>query len=294
MLQLHLMSKIIFITLFFLSILHANTLQQSYFFTSPTIKSSDLNAECPKDFEIVLIPDGKSSYRMNAQIILKTFELNGCQIDGAKIRYVNFTKRSNTDYTQLQEQITTYFSTNYPSMTIHSVQIIPHGYIESLSSTAHAIFDKDGYTKNKGTFYISDSNGIRHYFEYVIDASLSVLHSTRKTSRKEPLSPTNTTLKSIPFTSFRGKPLASIPEKSYRFRSTVQANTPITDRQLEPTPIVLRNAKVSVQIRSGAVIVEFIATAMQEGALYDIITIEKADNKRVRAKIVGDNTVELQ
>lgn len=294
MLQLRLMSKFIFIIIFFLSTLYANTLQQSYFFTSSTIKSSDLHANCSKDFEILRIPDGKTSYRINAQIILKTFELNGCQIDSEKTKYVNFTKRSNTDYTQLQEQITTYFLTNYPSMTIQSIQIIPHGYIESLPNNARAVFDKDGYTRNKGVFYVPDNNGVRHYFEYSVDATLEVLHTRQKTSRKEPLTLNNTTLKSIPFTSFRGTPLITLPEKSSRFRSSLKADTIITDRHIEPRPIVLRDSKVSVQVRSDSVIVEFIATAMQEGALYDIITIEKADKKRVRAKIIGDNTVELQ
>jgi flagella basal body P-ring formation protein FlgA len=158
----------------------------------------------------------------------------------------------------------------------------------------HAIFDKDGYSKNKGIFYVADNNEIRHYFEYSLDATLEVLHSTQKISRKELLSFNNSTLKRIPFSSFRGKPITAIPEIPFRFRTTLKENTPITDRNIEPRPIVLRGSKVSVQVRSESVVVEFIATAMQEGALYDIITVEKADKKRVRAKIIGDNTVELQ
>ena len=58
--------------------------------------------------------------------------------------------------------------------------------------------------------------------------------------------------------------------------------------------MVLRGSKVNVIIQNGSVIVEFIATATQEGKLYDIITIEKADGKRSRAKIIGENKVELQ
>jgi len=240
------------------------------------------------------IPDGKNSYRINAQVILKTFELNGCSLESGKTKYVNFTKKSNTDYTLLQEQITTYFITNYPTMTIKTIHIIPHGYVESLPTNAKAIFDKDGYSKNKGAFYIPDGNGIRHYFEYSIDATLEVLHVTQKASRKDSLSSNNAALKNIPFTSFRGKPLTKIPEAPYRFRSSLKEDTIITDRHIEPRPIVMRGSKVSAQVKSDTVIVEFIATATQEGALYDIITIEKADGKRVRAKIIGDNTVELQ
>ncbi|MDQ1297897.1 MAG: flagellar basal body P-ring formation protein FlgA, partial [Campylobacterota bacterium] len=66
------------------------------------------------------------------------------------------------------------------------------------------------------------------------------------------------------------------------------------DRYLEPLPIVLKGAKVSVQVQNESVIVEFIATATQEGALYDIITIEKSDKKRAKAKVIGENRVELQ
>lgn len=287
-------SKLFIFFVFFSTLLYSNTLQQSYFFSNPIINSTDLNASCSKNFEILRIPDGKTSYRINALVILKTFELNGCVIDSGKTKYVNFTKKSDTDYTKLQEQITAFFMSNYPTMTIKTIHLIPHGYIESLPANAKAIFDKDGYTKNKGAFYVPDSNGIRHYFEYSLDATLEVLHVTQKTSRKDSLSANNTTLKSIPFTSFRGKPLTNIPEVPYRFRSSLKEDTVITDRHIEPRPIVMRGSKVSAQVKSDTVIVEFIATATQEGGLYDIITIEKADGKRVRAKIIGENTVELQ
>lgn len=285
----------LFITFLFLSnLLYSNTLQQSYFFSNPVINSTDLNVSCPKNFEILRIPDGKNSYRVNAQIILKTFELNGCALDSGKTKYVNFSKRSNIDYTQLHDQITSYFMTNYPTMRITSIHIIPHGYTESLPANAHAVFEKESYKQNKGTFYVSDDTGIRHYFEYSLDATLEVLHVKQKTARKDILSSSNTTSKSVPFTSFRGKPLTKIPEASYRFRSSLNEDTVITDRHIEPRPLVIRGSKVSAQVKSNTVIVEFIATATQEGALYDIITIEKADGQRVRAKIIGDNTVELQ
>jgi len=294
MLQLRPMGKFIFIITFFLSILYANTLQQSYLFTNPTIISSDLNVSCPKPFEIVHIPDGKTSYRMNAQVILKTFELNGCSLDSGKIRFVTFSKRSDTDYTLLQDQLTTFFTTHYPTIIIQSIQIFPHGYIQALPNNAHAVFDKDMSTKNKGTFYVPDSNGVRHYFDFTIDASLSVLHATQKVSRKDIVSLNNCAMKTIPFTTFRSNPLIALPQTVSRFKASLREDTPVLERQIEPLPIVLRGSKVSVQVKNETVIVEFIATAMQEGALYDIITIEKADNKRVRAKIIGENTVELQ
>lgn len=289
-----LMVKFIFIISFFLSQLYANTLQQSYTFTNPTITSLDLNVSCPKPFEILLIPDGKTSYRINSQVLLKTFELNGCTLDSGKVRFVTFLKRSDTDYTLLENQLSTFYTEQYPTIIIQSIQVFPHGYLQSLPNNAHAVFDKDMATKNKGTFYVADNSGIRRYFDFTIDASLSVLHTTQKVSRKEVVSLNNSAIKTIPFSAFRSKPLIALPETMSRFKTSLKDDTPIIERQIESIPLVLRGSKVSVQVKNDTVIVEFIATAMQEGALYDIITIEKADNKRVRAKIIGENAVELQ
>jgi flagella basal body P-ring formation protein FlgA len=285
--------RLLILCLFFSLSLYSNTLQRSYTFSNPIITSDDLNATCSKNFEIVRIPDGKTSYRMNAQIVLRTFELNSCALEGKEVKYINFTKKSNVNYDALYEQVNTFFISHYPNLKIQSLQIHPHGYLDALPVNPVIIFDKDGYLKNKGVFYIINDEGLRRYFDYSLDATLSCLHTSQKVTRKDPLSLNNCTLKEIPFTSFRGKPLLAI-STDHRFRASLASDSLITDRQIEPKPIVLRNSKVSVQVRSDAVVVEFMATATQEGALYDIITIEKADKKRVRAKIIGENSVELQ
>lgn len=271
----------------------ANTLQRSYTFSNPIITSNDFNATCPKSFEVLRIPDGKTSYRLNAQIILRTFELNNCPLEGKEVKYINFTKKSNVNYDILYEQVNAFFISHYPKLKIQSIQVHPHGYFNTLPANPVALFDKDGYLKNKGVFYIINDEGLRRYFDYSLEATLNCLHTSQKVSRKDPLSLNNYTFKEVPFVSFRSKPLLTILA-DYRFRSSLANDTIITDRQIEPKPIVLRNSKVSVQVRSDAVVVEFMATATQEGSLYDIITVEKADKSRVRAKIIGENSVELQ
>lgn len=287
-------TRLLIFFLFFSHSLYANTLQQSYFFSDPTISAKSLDVNCTQNFDILRIPDGKNSYRINAQVILKTFELNNCNLESGKVKYVNFTKKSTTDYLVLEEQIATFFLTKYPTMTINRIQIIPHGYVQSLPINAKAIFKNDDYNKQKGVFYVPDTNGVRHYFEYALDATLPVLYVTQKVSRQEDLSASNTKLETIAFGAFRSKPLTKIPTSPYRFRSSLKENSIITYQNIEPKPIVIRGSKVSAQIKNASVTVEFIATATQEGALYDIITIEKADKKRVRAKIIGENSVELQ
>lgn len=282
-----------FVFLFF-TISYGDTLQQTYMFKEPKIFSSDLVSGCPKRFEILQIPDDKSTYRINAHIIAKAYELNGCSVDVGKVRYINFTKQTALDLTPLKQQLIDVFLSTYPTMEIKKIDIFPRGFIESIPENSKAVFDHDIADKNNGTFYVLDKSGIRRYFDFSLEASLYVLHNTQKINRNDILSSNNTFSKLIPFTQFRGIPITKAPDKRQRFRRTLRENTPIVDRYLQPLPLVLRGSKVSVQVENGRVIVEFIATATQEGALYDIITIEKSDKKRAKAKVIGESRVELQ
>ncbi|MDD2829570.1 MAG: flagellar basal body P-ring formation chaperone FlgA [Sulfuricurvum sp.] len=277
-----------------INVINAALLQSNYFFDSPTIMSHALDPKCPKNFELLRIPEGESVFRVNAQVILKSFELEGCEIENNTIHTVTFTKQSSTDLKELEKQVERFFKAQYPTIQIESIHIFPHGYIDSLNKTAKAIFEPNASMKSKGVFYVQDSHGLRRYFDFSIEATLSILHTSKKVSRKEILSLNNVLIKTIPFKSFQGKPIISLNNESQRFRASLKENTPILDRNIEPLPLVFKDSKVSVVVRNETVEVEFIATATQEGALYDIITIEKSDGKRGRAKIIGENQVELQ
>lgn len=287
-------TRLLIILFLFFAAARCDTLKQTYTFKEPKIYSSDLVSGCPKRFEILQIPEGKSTYRINAQIIAKAFELNGCSVDITKVRYVNFTKQTTLNVLPLSKQLYDVFISKYPTMIIQKIDVFPRGFIESLPEPSTAVFDKDICDNNTGTFYVLDEGGVRRYFDFTLEAALNVLHSNQKIIRNAVISPSNTAIKLVPFTQFRGIPLGALPAQAHRFRRSIHENQPIVDRYLEPLPIVLKGAKVSVQVQNESVIVEFIATATQEGALYDIITIEKSDKKRAKAKVIGENRVELQ
>lgn len=274
--------------------LYSYELAETYEYDTPIIYSNDLFPDLPKKFEILQIPSDKTHYRLNAQIIAKTFELNGVAIDIAKTRYVNFTKRSPVDFTPLKYQLWEMFQEQYPTIDINTITISSRGHLSSLRKDVKGIFDDRFYQNSSGTFYYFDEQGIRHYLDYSVQARIGVLHTTQKVSRKERISGFNTLLKPIPFTSFKDKPLTALPDQPSRFRSNLKPSSPITLRNIETIPLVLKNEKVIVEIKNEGVIVEFGARATQEGLLYDIITIQKSDGKRAKAKVIGDKRVELQ
>lgn len=274
--------------------LNGYELAENYKYENSVIYSNDLFPELTQKFEILKIPPDKEHYRIDANIITKTFELNGIAIDSSKTRYVNFTKNSPVNFTPLKIQLEKMLHERYPSIMIEEITITPRGYLPSLAKETRGVFDDRFYQHAKGTFYILTPQGLRHYLDYKVTATISVLHTTQKIARREHLSGFNTLLKPIPFTSFKDVPLTTLPDQLSRFRSNLKAGVLLTLRHIEAIPYVLKNEKVVVEVQSEGVVVEFGATATQEGSLYDIITIQKSDGKRVKAKVIGENRVELQ
>ncbi len=271
----------------------AYELEKEYFYTRDTVYSTDLFPGVKK-FELLRIPPGKIVYRVNAQVLAKTFELGGVGVDPGKTRFVSFIKKSPIDLTSLKIQLVRLLQERYPPIAIRAVHIHPRGYIESLPPEASAVLDETFYLNGEGTFYVPDAHGVRRYFDYVIDATLPVLHTSRKAERRENLTAMNAIAKEIPFESFRDVPLFALPDLPHRFRSTLRPGTAITARHIERMPLVRKNDNVVLVVRNGTVVLELIATATQEGSLYDIITVQKRDGKRSRAKVIGEKRVELQ
>jgi flagella basal body P-ring formation protein FlgA len=287
------MNKLLILILFCLR-LSAYELSENYEFTNYTIYSNNLVPDIPKKFEILQIPADKNQYRIDAQVIAKTFELNGFELNISKTRYINFTRHSPIDFTPIKQQLAHMLTEFYPEIQIQEIIITPRGYLATLGKNVHGEFDKRFYQNATGTFYVLDKEGLRHYLDYTVNATLGVLHTNQKVSRKENLSGFNTILKTIPFQSFKDKPLTALPEHPSRFRTSLKPMQLLTLRNIETIPLVLKNTPVTVELQNGAVIIEFEATATQEGLLYDIITIQKNDGKRAKAKVIGENRVELQ
>jgi len=70
----------LFLLLFLLLNLHAYELAKSYEYEKNIIYSNDLFPALSQKFEILKIPSDQDHYRLDAQVIAKTFELNGIPI----------------------------------------------------------------------------------------------------------------------------------------------------------------------------------------------------------------------
>lgn len=269
-------------------------LEREYDFTDPTIRSKDLAPHEGNTFEILKIPEGKTSYRVDGRLIAKSFELHGISVDISKTPYITFQKKSPVDFAPLKEQLGNLLRTQYPSIQIERITVSPRGYLPMLPADAKAVFDARTHLNPTGTFYVLDTQGLRRYLDYTVEATLRVMHTAQAVSRKENVDGSTLTAQSVPFSTFKDTPLTRFPDRPYRFRSALKAGHLLTERNIEEIPLVLKNDRIVVTVQSGGVSVEYFGIAVQEGSLYDIITIQKRDGKRAKAKVIGEKRVELQ
>ena len=66
---------IIFLIFVNIIVINAAILQPNYFFEAPIIKARLIDPGCTTDNEILRIPDGKTSYRISSEVLLKSMEL---------------------------------------------------------------------------------------------------------------------------------------------------------------------------------------------------------------------------
>ncbi len=283
----------IFIGILLSTLLYANTLESSYKSQSGVFYSSDIYPNIDIKFEVIKVPDGKSHIRESAKSIMKIFELYGYNLTPIT-SYVDFYKDTQGDFLELKHELQKKLLDRYSSIEIESISIVPRGKEVKLDKNSRAHFSEAIYTNPRGTFYVTDANGVRRYLDYHIKATINSLYSSTKISRNEPLGITNATLKRVAFTNSRDIYIDTFPSESMRFKSTLKPFTQIHYKNLEPAPLVHRNSKVTVLIKDGSVLAEFYAIATQEGSLYDIITVQKSDKKRLKARVIGENLVELE
>lgn len=276
------------------SVAHAYKLHSTYKFTDHAITSKSLFPEIEKDFPLLTIPANKTRYRVTAATLINSFNRHGIQIDTASMRSVIFIKKSPIDLTALEEKVHNFYVGHYPSITIHKITITPRIYTDALPERYEAEFGNKSARHSKGTFYIRTEGKRKLFFDYTIDATVGIVHAKYDLKRKAELTSFNTVTLNVKLGAIRGKPLTQMQPHQYRLKQNIKANAALSRRDVESSPMVKRGKQLLVSIKSGAVLIEFAAVALEDGALYDIIAIRKADGQRIKAKVTGVNQVEIQ
>ena len=284
---------LLLLTLFFFCAYASYDLRENYDFRDHTIMSTTLFPEMPQRFELFEIPVHMTRYRVSAESVAEAFKSHGIEIGTEDVRYVNFVKSSPISTVRLEDEVAAYYRAHYPSIAINAVHITPRVYTPELPEPYTVTIADTSYKSARGTFYVTTPEGAKLFFDYTLDAEVAVFTARRDLKRDTPLNAMTAQSASVPLDTLNARPLDDLSGK-YRLKRHVKGGEVIMRRHVEIAPLVLRDTHVSVTLKTGNVLIQFRAIALQDGALHDIISIQKPDGKRLKARVVGENKVEIE
>lgn len=278
-----------------LSLFADHTLQQNYSFRDHTIMSTTLFPDLEHSFELFTIPAHMNRYRISSETIIEAFAKHGVAVDDGQVRYVNFMQLSPINVSPLCEALRAYYSEHYPSISYRSINVVPRVYTEALPKHYSITIADGSYRYDSGTFYITDdTTDTKLFFDYSIDADVRVMTAREDLSRDTVISPITAQNSMVSLNGLNAEPLYDAPAGKYRLRRHVKSGEVILQRYVELAPLVLRRAGVLVMLKSGNILIQFHAIALQDGGLHDIISIQKPDGQRLKARVIGENRVEIE
>lgn len=280
--------------LFMSTLLEAYTLKQNYETKSREIRASDIIKNIKNDFVLYRYDDNEHSLRVSAQSVVEHFKEQGIDIEAENVRYVNFQERSLVDLSGIKKQLKSAFLDKYPSMQIRSLEIYPRSYLTTLPDEFSLSLRNRTLLNSYSTFAIVTPEHKMLFFDYILDADIKVVMSTRDIKRHEALNAQNTQEKRITFTKFQEQPLVSLQHHQYQSKFTIQSDSILTVNDVEALSLVRRGETVVVFIEDGGVSVSFEAKALQDGKEGDVISIKRDDGKKLNARVIGKRRVEIQ
>jgi flagella basal body P-ring formation protein FlgA len=272
----------------------AHTLKPEYGYSDHRITSETLFPGLGEPFELFSIPPHKTRYRISAETIIDACARRGVAVENGGHRYITFLKKSPVDTGLIETKIAAFYSRHYPTITLHRIEVTPRVYTPSLPAGYRVVIPENSYKSGSGTLYAEGPSGKKFFFDYRVNAEVGVLRTRNRLKRDSALSPLNTKHAAVPLEHLRSLPLTEAPAGRYRLKRSLKADALILMRHVERAPLVNRGSKVSASLRTGQVLIQFHGIALQDGALHDIISIQKPDGQRIRAKVVGENKVVIE
>ena len=269
-------------------------LQQQYYFSITPIYSTTLFPKIKKKFILFNMNNRRTHYRIKSTQLVRRFKEYNLTVTAETIRYVNFIKKSPISTARLEQQLESRYRNAFKNLHVKKISVTPRSYLTTLPQQYQLLFSENNLYHSEGIFSIKTPEKKRLFFNYRIDATLDVYMPRRPLKRKEALTPLNTKKKQIRFERLRAAPLEQINTKAYRLKRSMKPGHIITRRDIELYPIVKRGSSVVVELKSGSVILQFSAIASQDGAKNDIITIQKKDGRRIKARVIAAGRVEME
>jgi flagella basal body P-ring formation protein FlgA len=276
-------------------------LKDRYDFESPNIYSNDLVENPPINFQVLSIPEGRSVYKVYSDEVVLEFVKRGIEVEAPSSSTITFSQKVDFDKKRVTEHIEKLFKTKYQDfdIEIESMDVEP---TSSLSLEGFEIekidFDLDDTDKTKGSFRVDfiDEAGRKKatYFGYEIKASILGYVALKDIRGNEPISLKDFTQKRVDLSLAKKRPVrATMLENAYS-RNYIQKDSLITENFIKKLPDVKRGDRVVVSDDRGAIFIQSIAEALDNGSIGDVIRVRLKNDKVANGVVISKNKVKLR
>ena len=288
------MLKILIFFLFVISELFSITLNSTYYVNSNNIKLLDVVPDAKYDVTIYKIDSNRYTKKIKSKQLVKLLQKHGIKSIETSSRYVKFIKKSPIDTSKIEKRLIQTYKNKYSDINIISIIVVPRGYIKSLPENYELLIPRKAHLSKDGTLSIKTPEHKKIFFDYTVNAKLSVYLSKKTIKKGEKISLLNTTQKNILFDKFRAIPVTTKQLGSIQIKHNTKQNSIITMKGVETLNLIRKGYFISVNLQNKNINISFSAKALQNGKLNDIITVQKSSGQRLQAKIVGKNRVEIK
>lgn len=286
--------KILLLIVLPFTLMSKEFLKKDYFTDTNNIKLSTITSNPKDDVILFKIKNNKHFMRIKSKKIIKLLKQHGYNSFSFHGSYVKFTKKSPINLTTIKNKIKDLYTKKYMNIKIKKIFVNPRSYIETLPKNYQIKMQSKSHLYNHGIFYIKTPQKKEIFFNYHIDAIIPIYIARKNIKKGVEISLINSIKKNIVLDKFRALPIQNITKGTIQTKHHIKKNTIITQRDIVALDMVKRDSNINVDLASKAISITFIAKALQDGKLNDIITIQKSDGKRLKAKVIGKNRVEVQ
>jgi flagella basal body P-ring formation protein FlgA len=287
--------RLFLLSLLISSSLYAVALKSEYTITGLEFNASTVDPQISNDFVIYHFDQNRHKKTFTASRLLHTLEKGGLQIEDASRGIIHVKRTSNVDMAPVVEKVKDYYHSYFPDMHIEKVSLVTSSFIQKLPQHYTLDFKPNAYLYSHSSFKIlSEESKKRFFVRYEIQAKMKLFKARHNINRGKILTQKDLLSAQTEFERLKGFPLMSLTQQQVRVKKRLAKGTILYQHDIEPLPSVLKDKPVNVRLISGKVHLEFQATCLDDAVIGEYVYIEKSDGKKLRAKVIHKNLVEIE
>lgn len=277
------------------SSLDAITLKSEYAIDGLEFNASTVDPKIKNDFLIYRFDQNRHKKTFTSSRLLQTFAEQGWQIEDASRGVVHVKRTSHVDMEPVEQKVRAYYHGYFPDMNIEKVLLETSSFMQELPQEYTLVFKNNAYLYNHSSFKILSADSAERFFvRYKIQAKIKLFKARHNINRGKILTPKDLVSAQTEFKRLKGFPLVAMPEQQVRLKKRIAEGKILYQHDIEPLPSVLKDKPVNVRFISGKVHLEFQATSLDDAGIGEYVYIEKSDGKKLKAKVVSKNLVEIE